>query len=40
MGTVFPEQMTKLHIPGYVFEQKEFWFDSSITESIVELAHE
>jgi acyl transferase domain-containing protein/acyl carrier protein/dTDP-D-glucose 4,6-dehydratase len=36
----FPEQMTKLHIPGYVFEQKEFWFDSSITESIVELAHE
>ncbi|KTD60812.1 SDR family NAD(P)-dependent oxidoreductase [Legionella shakespearei] len=36
----FSEQITKLHIPGYVFEQKEFWFDSSITESVVELAHE
>lgn len=39
-GQYFSGKTAKLHIPGYAFEHKEFWFDSSITESVVELAHE
>lgn len=35
----FPEQPTKIHIPGYVFEPKEFWFDASSMESVRELEH-
>ncbi len=34
----FFDPPAKIHIPGYAFEKKEFWFDSSI-ESALELEH-
>lgn len=34
----FPLKPNKIFIPGYVFEHKEFWFDSNGVESVAEIA--